>query len=212
MDAVDLDAYGRDYCPEPGARVADGAIRSGDRHVGAHDPLRAVAIASCGAAADVQLGVDPGRFYCADQFANLIEIGAELAIPVGFIHVPPDRSTGAVAAGAGHLYARSAGAEQCARVLATALRGMFEETYDGTVVVTGFGPFVGVADNPTAAFVGDDRGLEGMMRRALPEMRIEASEAVADARGAVLGVRRGRTQPRGRCRTASPRSRRCTPA
>jgi hypothetical protein len=167
----DLDDYGRDYVPQAAAGVADHAIRGGDRYVGRRDLLRAVAVADSGAEADVQLGVDPGTFYCADQLANLIALAGEPAfagVLTGFIHVPPDRSTGAAAAAATHLLARADNLQQCARVVAAAVRELSEGTDGSTVVLTAFGPFAGVIDNPTAAFVGDVDHLDRAARLAVP--------------------------------------------
>lgn len=39
---------------------------------------------------DVVLGVDPGTFFCGGLVRFLADLGAELNIPTGFIHVPPD--------------------------------------------------------------------------------------------------------------------------
>ncbi|WP_434420549.1 hypothetical protein [Nannocystis pusilla] len=170
----DLDAYGRDYVPQAAASVADHAIRSGDRYVGQRDLLRAIAVADSGAEADVQLGVDPGAFYCADQLANLIALADEPAfagVLTGFIHVPPDRSTGAAAAAATHLLPRSDNLQQCARVVAAAARELSEGTSPLTLVLTAFGPFAGVVDNPTAAFVGGPDHLVAAVRLAAPELR-----------------------------------------
>ncbi|PCC71606.1 hypothetical protein SAMN02745121_01150 [Nannocystis exedens] len=182
----DLDAYGRDYVPQAAAGVADHAIRGGDRYVGQRDLLRAIAVADSGAEADVQLGVDPGTFYCADQLANLIALAGEPAfagVLTGFIHVPPDRSTGAAAAAATHLLPRRDNLQQCARVVAAALRELSEETSSfadtPALVLTAFGPFAGVVDNPTAAFVGDGDGLAAMVRLAAPELAPVGREPLA---------------------------------
>ncbi|MBZ5708181.1 hypothetical protein [Nannocystis pusilla] len=180
----DLDAYGRDYVPQAPAAVADHGIRSGDRYVAQHDLLRAVATAASGAEADVQLGVDPGTFYCADQLANLIALAGEPAftgVLTGFIHVPPDRATGPVAAAAAHLHPRGDGLQQCARVVAAALRELSEETSEPTIVLTAFGPFAGVADNPTAAFVADLASLDAAAQLAAPELALAGRERLATA-------------------------------
>lgn len=201
MDEVDLDAYGRDYRPEGGPGVTDLGIRASDRYVGQRDLLRGRAAGS-GAVADVQLGVDPGTFYCGDQLAALIALAREHKLLAGFIHVPPDRSTSARAAAAVHLHARGPNLEQCARVVAVALRGMVEETCDATIVLTGFGPFLGVADNPTTAFVSEPAHLERALRLAFPDVRGEAVAAISDPHGAPLGLRRSfrRSDGEGRIR------------
>jgi len=180
----DLDVYGRDYVPQAAASVADHAIRSGDRYVAANDLLRAVAVADSGAEADVQLGVDPGTFYCADQLANLIALAGDPAfagVVTGFIHVPPDRSSGPAAAAAKHLHARACNLQQCARVVAAAVRELSEGTSDATVVLTAFGPFAGVADNPTAAFVGEPGSVDATARLVAPELALVGRESRAAA-------------------------------
>lgn len=174
MDERDLEAYGRDYTiTAPVAAHADYGIRSGDRYIAERDLLRAVAVAGSGALADVQLGVDPGSFYCADQMANLIALAGDgrlAGVVTGFIHVPPDRETSAVAAKAIHLHARADSFEHCARVLATAVRGV-EAAENMTILITAFGPFAGVEDNPTAAFVADRRWLGRVVQLAFPGAR-----------------------------------------
>jgi hypothetical protein len=193
----DLDAYGRDYRPDDGTSVGDGGVRSGDRYVARHDPLRLVVEGEGGEQADVQLGVDPGVFYCADQLANLIELARARAVVTGLIHVPPDRSTGAAAAAAAHLHPRAATLEQCARVVAVALRGMADRTGEGAIVVTGFGPFLGVADNPTAAFVTDAAILERTVQHALPGARAGACVPLFTGAGGPPAHRRAYVAPDG---------------
>lgn len=184
----DLDAYGRDYVADPAGGAVDHAIRSGDRYVARRDLLRGLAVADSGAAADVQLGVDPGTFYCADQLANLIALAGAPGfadVTTGFIHVPPDRSTGAAAAAAAHLHPRRCNLQQCARVVAAALRELAEGTSDSLVLVTAFGPFAGVADNPTAAFVADAAALDATVRLVDPGLRpAERAPLAVDGVGA----------------------------
>ena len=170
MPANDLDAYGRDYDPEEAAAIADGAIRASDLYVLRRDPLRARAVEG-GRAAAVRLGVDAGRFYCGHVFAELCaraEAAGERRPRVGFIHVPPDRGCGARAEGDARLHARAVNIAQIGRVVATALREMAGETGNWSAILSGFGPFEGVVDNPTAAFVGEGAAVAAAVALAFP--------------------------------------------
>lgn len=185
----DINSYGVDYQPGADARARDLGIRDSDLYVAERDPLRAVVTAP-GGEADVHLGVDPGTFFCGDQLANLLDLQKEApfagATRVGFIHVPPDRATGPGAATARALCDRATNLEHIARVLAVALRALAAGPGDAKVGVTGFGPFQGVPENPTAAFVGEPAHLGRAMSLAFPGARLEGSVASA---GAPAGAR-----------------------
>lgn len=173
-----LDAYRRDYVGgDPAA--ADHGIRASDAYVDARDPLRAYARAGPHAAA-VRLGVDPGTFFCGAQLAELLRLRGrpDLAgVRVGFIHVPPDRATGPLAAAA--LHDRATNLEHAAAVVAIALRGCAPP--GGALLLTGFGPFRGVADNPTAALVDGPRHLDRAVALAHPGASIERARDLAVA-------------------------------
>lgn len=186
MTPQELDAYGRDYDPDDAHAIADAAIRASDRYVLRRDLLHAAAVADTGEVADVRLGVDPGTFFCGHHLANLCDL-ADAASPrplVGFVHVPPDRATGPHAAGDPRLHPRPASLDQLARVVATALRHLPAPAGDWHILLTGFGPFEGVADNPTAAFVGDPRALARALALAFPGAAIVASRPSSDLPGA----------------------------
>ncbi|MEZ4449095.1 MAG: hypothetical protein R3B09_06415 [Nannocystaceae bacterium] len=174
MSPRPLDAYGVDYEGDAGgpAGPADQAIRAGDRYVLRHDPLRARVLGPGGEAAEVRLGVDPGAFFCAHHFATLIDlVGApplEGRARVGFVHVPPDRAAGPAAAAAPRLHPRAVNLEQIARVIAVACRGLAAGPGDRSLLITGFGAFQGIADNPTAAYVGEPRALARTVALASP--------------------------------------------
>lgn len=182
--APDINSYGVDYQPGADTRARDLGIRDSDLYVAERDPLRAVVTAP-GGEADVHLGVDPGTFFCGDQLANLLDLRSEAPFAgttrVGFIHVPPDRSTGPGAATARSLCDRPTNLEHIARVLAVALRALAAGPGDAKLGVTGFGPFQGVAENPTAAFVGEPAHLERAVSLAFPGARPEGSVGHAEA-------------------------------
>lgn len=194
-DPIDrvLAAYGRDYRPDDGPSLTDRGIRASDRYLAEHDPLRAVAISADGRASDVRLGVDPGTFYCGDQLANLNALAAAAPFAgrtrTGFIHLPPDRDTGPAAAESPALHGRATNLEHAARVLAVALRSILGGPGDRALVLTGFGPFQGVAHNPTAALVGDPAAIDRCVALAFPGARRLGSAALHDPRGDSAGER-----------------------
>lgn len=105
-----------------------------------------------------------GNYYCAHAFYVLArwcerEPGA---LGAGFLHVPPDAET----SGEG-----SAGPDRHERlgtVVAAALRGLLEE-HSGPrlrVLLTGYGAFQGVLDNPTGAFVAAKEAVARTLERA----------------------------------------------
>ncbi len=165
-----LQAYGLDYDPIFQAQaLADQGIRASDRYVDTRDPLRALARAD-GHLARVQLGVDPGTFFCGAQLAELLRVRRRFTpaqLRVGFIHVPPDRRSGPQAQEKAALHARTTNLEMIAQVLAIALRGLTPAT-DGALLIIGFGPFQGIADNPTDAFVRDAANLDRTISLAHP--------------------------------------------
>ncbi|MEZ4383498.1 MAG: hypothetical protein R3A79_19365 [Nannocystaceae bacterium] len=186
-----LDAYGLDYDGGAGSdAAADLGIRESDRYVDAHDPLRA-SVAAGSKVAAVQLGVDPGTFFCGAQLAELLHLRGrpEFArLRVGFIHVPPDRSTGAQARSKHQLHGRAKNLEMIARVVAVALRGWTPAT-GGALVLTGFGAFRGVASNPTQAFIRSPKLLDRTLELAHPGARPTASRELARSAGLCVEAR-----------------------
>lgn len=111
-----------------------GTSRAFDAYVAAHDPLRGTV-----GGADVAFGVDPGTYFCG----GLTRWIAESGLPGGFVHIPP---------GDHH---------ETTHALVSRLLELLRP--HGQVLVTGFGPFPGVAWNPSGAYVatrGDGRVLE----------------------------------------------------
>ncbi|MDB5099272.1 MAG: hypothetical protein JWM80_3693 [Cyanobacteria bacterium RYN_339] len=120
-------AYRLGYQPAPITAPQDQGIRASDAYVAAHDPLRARV-----GEADLALGVDPGTYFCGGLAHWLAHTGRR----GGFIHVPPGSTPVELAA-----------------VVALALEALHAATPFRTALVTGFGPFPGVPENPTAAFI-----------------------------------------------------------
>lgn len=205
-DDDDLVGYGRDYRPGE-VRAADLGILDAEAYVAARDPLRARVIARSGAEAAVELGVDPGTFYCGDQFAALIALGRAPPFAgvtrVGFVHVPPDRRSAPELDGAG-LLDRASNLDLAAQVLAVLLRGLSAGTGPVHLVLTGFGPFVGVVDNPSAAIVGDPAVIERAMAMAAPGVvAVGESSRLNDVPAGIRGVRRGFVGPEARSWTVT---------
>jgi hypothetical protein len=160
--------------------------------------LRAVVRASGGEQAWLRLGADPGGFFCGALFADLLMARREGLLAaqtcVGFLHVPPDQACSAAAAASPRLCSRAVNLEMIGRVLGSLLcRDLLVGPQDRRVLITGFGPFEGVCDNPTAAFVGDAGAIDSMIALASPEAarsgRREAFflEGEAEAADAVSG-------------------------
>lgn len=139
-----LRAYRAGYVPTAAAAPQDAGVRGADAHVAAFDPLRGWVAHPAWPAhpADVALGVDPGTYFCGGLAHALAARGGRAA--TAFIHVPPDAAL-----------PRPALLDLLGLVVAGCLAALGADRPPGPVLLTGFGPFPGVADNPTAAFVGD---------------------------------------------------------
>jgi hypothetical protein len=118
-----ITAYRLGYCPPDAQAPQDQGIRASDVYVAAHDPLRARV-----GGADVALGVDPGTYFCG----GLAHWLAERNVRGGFVHIPPGD----------HHTLTHAVVMRLLEALGPAER----------VLVTGFGPFPGVAWNPSGAY------------------------------------------------------------
>lgn len=134
-----------------------------------------------------------GNYYCAHAFyvlARWSEQAAKVrgrAPGVGFLHVPADDAT------TGDAPATRVRHDKTGAVLAAALRGVLETRADRSdmrVLLTGYGPFQGVVDNPTGAFVSDVEALKRVLSAATGETAHELP--ALDARGVpVLRLRAG---------------------
>lgn len=141
--AARLDAYRSAYRFDAPLAALDAGLRAADAHVAAHDPLRGRIVhpAWPDAVADVALGVDPGTYFCGGLAHAL---AGRSGARTGFVHVPPDERV-----------PRPALLDLIGAVVAALLAALAAERPWRRALLTGFGPFPGVADNPTAAFVGD---------------------------------------------------------
>lgn len=129
--------------------------------------------------AEVRESLWAGAYYCAhvlwvcSQWArdpeSPVERDGEGDPLVGFLHVPADPET----TGDGTRPRRERHA-RTVRVLACALRGVLDELDaldprhpDRRVLLTGFGPFAAVVDNPTGDLVTDDETVAAALALAL---------------------------------------------
>lgn len=146
--------------------------------------LRAAVRASGGERAWLRLGADPGGFFCGALFADLLMARREGQLAaqtrVGFLHVPPDHACSAAAAGSPRLFARAVNLEMIGRVLGSLLCcELLAGPQDRRLLITGFGPFEGVCDNPSAAFISDAGAIDSMIALASPgAARIGGREAL----------------------------------
>jgi hypothetical protein len=154
---------------------------------------------------DVRESTDAGAFYCAHSFflANQHVGKARVARDqegdpmIGFLHVPPDPWT---LGGEGEPGARAGRHDDTIRVVAAALRGWVQQLDERpladdraggevTLLVTGFGPFRDVVDNPTGALCSDSFALRRALDLALPDRASSCVDSPVDvARAHDLGV------------------------
>jgi hypothetical protein len=149
---------------------------------------------------DVRESDDAGRYYCAHAlfFGHLaVERGIAPLVRdehgdplVGFLHVPPDPQTRGAASDASDDDERH-GATR--RVVAAALAGWVRvlaralEDEPARVVLTGFGSFRDVVDNPTGAFVRSRDDVEAALALAFgDDLRSLSFVADGDVRAEVL--------------------------
>ena len=124
---------------------------------------------------------DAGSYYCAHVLLALTErLGPKRA---GFLHVPRD----AVSTGAAHPGA-DARHRDLRAVLGCAFAGIADESA-ARVLVTGFAPFLDVADNPTGDFVADDANLEACLAAVFePPPTVRDRRDRPPMQGAFLGA------------------------
>jgi hypothetical protein len=145
-----------------------------------------------------------GGYYCAHTWfvANRHAATSRVAKDddgdpmIGFLHVPPDPWTLGAGAGANDAPGpRDERHRATERVVAAALRGWLEQLDAASqagglaVVVTGFGPFKEVVDNPTGALCGDSDAMRRVLDLALPDRASSCVGTPLDvARALHLGV------------------------
>lgn len=159
-DAV-IAAFQRGYTPpavpddNDQGRTPDGGIVGGEAYVEQKSPLRATVQVGAKSAA-VCLGVDPGTFFCGGQAKLLADLKRTYpGMQTGFIHVPPDQQSGGVAP---QLATRAENHAMMAQVLGKTVRGLAGDAGDKSILLTGYGPFEEVQDNPTQAFLQNRDG------------------------------------------------------
>lgn len=196
-DAV-IAAYQRGYTPpavpddEDQGRMPDGGIIGGEAYVQQKDPLRA-SVKAGSKTADVCLGVDPGTFFCGGQAKLLADLKREYpGLKTGFIHVPPDQQTGEVTSA---VASRPENMAMMAQVLGRTVRGLAGNSGDRSILLTGFGAFENVLENPTQAFLQSPGGepnkgnLDRVMTHAFGPGSAAKSVALRGEDDAVMGYR-----------------------
>lgn len=128
------------------------------------------------AGAKVEHGADPGNFYCEHAFFTLQRFAAEVGITknahgeplCGFLHVPSDAQCGAAPSAAIDVATRYAAHRQ---VVGAAIQGWFQAAkataHDPiTILITGYGPFQSITNNPAGGFVSHRENLDAAMEAA----------------------------------------------
>lgn len=149
--------------------------------------------------------VDAGGYYCA----HLLWVGASAAASspdvlrdeagdplAGFIHVPADPWTLRAVEDSEAARVRH---DATIQVVGAVLRGGWETAVSSgaaglRALVTGFGPFREVANNPTGAFVRDPDALEAAVGRAMTPGRTARFEDELTEAHSLVGVTRGSLQ------------------
>ncbi len=126
---------------------------------------------------EVRHGTDPGDFYCEHMFftaqGHAMHPGSTVLSNshgerlVGFLHVPGDAHLSA----APESYRQADRHRGTREVVGAALRGYYDQAarqVDGPVrlLVTGYGAFQGITNNPTGDFVSHRVNLDAAMRHA----------------------------------------------
>lgn len=148
---------------------------------------------------DVRESVDPGNYYCA----HLLWVGARAARAraetahdergdplFGFLHVPPDAWT--LRAEADEDGGRVGRHDATCALVGLALRGYADAAGERPLrtLVTGFGSFRDVVDNPTGAFVEDPAALARALAIGFPDEHVsEVRVGPERARAFVAGER-----------------------
>ncbi len=126
--------------------------------------------------AQVEHGTDPGNFYCEHAFFTLQRFAAEVGITknaqgeplCGFLHVPYDAHCGDPPDAAIDLATRYAAHR---KVVGAAVHGWFEAAkataHDPIkILITGYGPFQSITNNPAGGFVSHKENLDAAMQAA----------------------------------------------
>jgi hypothetical protein len=129
------------------------------------------------AQATVEHGTDPGDYYCEHVFFNAqataaktpsVAKNAEGEKLVGFLHCPPDAWTETK----GGKYAQADRHAGTREVVGAALKGYFEDAAPSVktdpvkILLTGFGPFMSIEDNPTGDFVTHPENIDAALAQS----------------------------------------------
>ncbi len=128
--------------------------------------------------ASVKHGTDPGDFYCEHLFflsqkeagkrgSSVVKNAAGERL-VGFLHLPPDRYQGDGVVD----YTQAQRHGSTRQVVGAALRGYYEDAVNAgagnpvRLLLTGYGPFQSVVDNPTGDFVSHRENVDAALKNA----------------------------------------------
>jgi hypothetical protein len=143
----------------------------------------------------VEHGDDPGDYYCEHALFVQQRFAFEAGILknahgeslTGFLHVPHDEHTGKPAdepIDASQRYARHR------EVVGAAVFGFFHDAKkmtqeDVRILITGYGPFMSITNNPAGGFVSDRSNIDAAVRHAFGDALVSAQgELLADRSGA----------------------------
>ncbi|OGQ16914.1 MAG: hypothetical protein A2138_16630 [Deltaproteobacteria bacterium RBG_16_71_12] len=128
------------------------------------------------AGTSVEHGTDPGNFYCEHAFFTLQRFATEVGIKknaqgeplCGFLHVPWDADCGAPPTAIIDPAKRYAAHR---KVVGAAIQGWFQAAKAGAhdpikILITGYGPFQSITNNPAAGFVSHRENLDAAMKAA----------------------------------------------
>ncbi len=124
----------------------------------------------------VEHGADPGNFYCEHAFFTLQRFATEVGIKknaqgeplCGFLHVPYDAQCGAAPSATIDVATRYAAHR---KVVGAAIQGWFQAAKETaqdpiTILITGYGPFQSITNNPAGGFVSHQENLDAAMKNA----------------------------------------------
>ncbi|MHB8875783.1 MAG: hypothetical protein ACYC8T_19015 [Myxococcaceae bacterium] len=168
----------------PDAFVARGTAR-GATTGAEHGGLPELLLTTAGGVA-VNHGSDPGDYYCEHMFfsaqtqamrpGSSVVANAEGEKLVGFLHLPRDSWS----EGTGGAYTQQQRHAGTREVIGAALRGYYDaaspQVSGGPVrmLVTGYGPFMSMRDNPTGDFVAHPENLDAAMKQAFGDNLLSA--------------------------------------
>jgi len=125
--------------------------------------------------------LDAGGYYCEHTYFSAARAAAARGARVGFLHIPDDDEAHRLAEEPRGFLERQ---RENRAVVARFVRGLLaEERLPSRLVLTGFGPFKAVVDNPSGAFVSSRENLHALFDEAA-----EGAVVHDDARAFPLAV------------------------